>query len=159
MEPGLLQREVNPSVRFLLETAMKSYAEKERSEGLLKQAYELDSTVLDTYVVFYKFYFYHGLYRDAERWVHLALESAALQGGFDADWESLSVKDTQWQDAEGPERIYLYSLKALAFLRMKQGDFISPRTVIEKLELLDPLDQVGWSVISEMLDCVSDNEE
>ena len=91
----------------------------------------------------YKFYFYHRLLGEAEKWVHLALEKSADQGDFDKDWQNISEKDTCWQDAEGPERIYLYSMKALAFLRMKQGDLVTPKSVLQKLKVLDPGDQVG----------------
>ncbi|MDX1812844.1 MAG: hypothetical protein R3240_12890 [Gammaproteobacteria bacterium] len=158
MEPGLLQREINPSIRMLLETAMKGYADKNRSEGLLQQAFAIDPTVLDTYVVFYKFYFYHRLLSKAEEWVHLALEKSAAQGGFDSQWQNLTVQSAEWDDAEGPERIFLYSLKALCFLRMKQGDFETPVAVFEQLRKLDPLDQVGWSVVLQMLERVNDDD-
>lgn len=133
---------------------MKGYADKENSEKLLVQAFDLDPDVLDTYVVFYKFYFYHRLLSEADQWIHLALEKSASQGGFDSNWEGLTIADAQWDDAEGPERIFLYSLKAKAFIGMKRGDFSTPGTVLEKLAYLDPGDQVGWSVVLQMFERV-----
>jgi hypothetical protein len=158
IEPGLLQREVAPSIRILLESAMKNYADKEKSEILLRQAFNTDPSVLDTYVVYYKFYFYHRLLLQAEQWVYLALEKSALQGNFDRRWVKLDPTSASWNTLDGPERIYLYSLKALAFLRMKQGDFDLPEEVLNKLKVLDPQDQVGWSVVAGMRDRLCDNE-
>jgi len=158
MEPGLLQRDVSPSIRLLLETAMKSYQDKLSAETLLKQAFEMDPSVLDTYVVFYKFYFYHKLISKAEEWVYLALNSASKQGGFDNDWRKLNNDSALWDHLDSPERIYLYSLKALSFLRLKQGDFETPREVLNKLEVLDPQDQVGWTVIAQMHARLSSDE-
>ena len=149
-EPGLLQRNVSPSIRFLLDAAMKNYREKEKSELMLHQAFDMDPSVLDTYVVYYKFYFYHRLLSEAEEWAYRALENAAQQGGFDKNWECLNEDSAFWDQIDSPERIYLYSLKALAFLRMKQGDMKLPRSLLERLEMLDPQDQVGWSVILQM---------
>ena len=159
IEPGLMQREVAPSVRLLLNAAMKSYRDKTKSENLLRQAFDIDSSVLDTYVVYYKFYFYHSLLAEAERWVYLALENAAAQGGFSKDWQQLTPDCAFWDLVDGPERIYLYSLKALSFLRMKQGDLEIPGEVLAKLEILDPQDQVGWSVISQMRSRLVDDDE
>lgn len=157
--PGLIQREVIPSVRILLESAMKNYADRDKSETLLQQAFSIDPTVLDTYVVYYKFYFYHRLLSNAEQWVYLALEKASIQGEFDHRWEKLAPTSACWDTLEGPERIYLYSLKALAFLRMKQGDFQLPKVVLNKLEELDPQDQVGWSVVEQMRARLCENHE
>jgi len=158
-EPGLLQREVAPSIRLLLESAMKNYANREISETLLKKAFDTDPSVLDTYVVYYKYYFYHSLLTKAEQWVYLALENASSQGEFDSDWDSLIPTSANWDVLDGPERIYLYSLKALAFLRMKQGDFELPAEVLNKLEILDPQDQVGWTVVAQMHSRLCENNE
>jgi len=158
LEPGLLQMNVTPSIRLLLDSAMKRYADKDNAERMLKQAFDMDPSVLDTYVVFYKFYFYHRMLREAESWAQKALESAAQQGGFDHDWQKLDANSAQWEDADNAERIYLYSLKALTFLRMKQGDLQLPEKILSKLALLDPEDQVGWTVISEMLSRLQDHD-
>jgi len=158
IEPGLLQRDIVPAIGLLLNKAKESYRDKSTSENLLKQAFATDPSVLDTYVVYYKFYFYHRMLDDAEKWVNLALEISASQGGFDKDWHNLNETSAFWDLLDGPERVYLYSLKALSFLRMKQGDFFTSSEVLDCLKELDPHDQVGWSVVSQLLSRMYDDE-
>ena len=138
---------------------MKGYDDKDRSEGLLRQAFDLDPEVLDTYVVFYKFYFYHRLLSEADQWIQLALDKSASQGGFERDWNKLTINDAKWDDVEGPERIFLYSMKAMAFIGMKRGDFNTPGVVLAQLAALDPGDQVGWSVVLQMFERVAYNND
>ena len=131
----------------LLDEAMSVYGDTEKAENLLKQAQNEAPDALPVYFSLYKFYFYKGRLEDAERSARLALETAAQQGGFPSDFRQLKADTVDWSRHDGPEHFYLFSLKALAFIRLRQGDREGCEQILEKLGELDKADTVGGSVI------------
>lgn len=121
-----------------------------RAETLLLDAQRIDPECLPVCFALYKFYFYRSRLADAERAALHALETAARQGRFPADWTALTPEVATWADAQGPARFYLFSLKALALIRLRQGRVPEARALLDKLAELDPLDQVGASVINSL---------
>lgn len=136
-----------PEVAALLEQAMQSYADGERAAALLEQARAQAPGALPVYFSLYKFYFYKGDLVRAENAVRMALQEAATQGGFDADWQNLTPASADWDDHAAPAHFYLFSLKALAFIRLRRGAHDESHQILDKLETLDPRDSVGGSVI------------
>ena len=96
----------------------------------------------------YKFYFYKKRLVDAERIAREALIEAANQGGFDPDWGNLDADSADWTNEAA--HFYLFSLKALAFIRLRQGDESGCWRILDKIEQLDCNDSVGASVIREI---------
>lgn len=131
----------------LLDEAMSAYADTERAEALLKQAQTEAPDALPVYFSLYKFYFYKGRLEDAERSARLALEIAARQGGFANDFRALTADSADWSRHDGPQHFYLFSLKALAFIRLRRGDKRDCEQILDKLRELDQADTVGGSVI------------
>jgi len=131
----------------LLDEAMSAYADTARAETLLKQAQSEAPDALPVHFSLYKFYFYKGRLEDAERSARLALETAARQGGFPSDFRKLTAETVDWSRHDGPQHFYLFSLKALAFIRLRQGDKEGCELILEKLGELDKADTVGGSVI------------
>jgi tetratricopeptide (TPR) repeat protein len=131
----------------LLDQAMSSYADTEQAEALLQQAHREDPEALPVYFSLYKFYFYKGRLADAERAVRQALEAAARQGGFSADHMQLTANSVDWSRHDSPAHFYLFSLKALAFIRLRQRDQAGCEAILKKLKELDKTDTVGGSVI------------
>ncbi len=134
-------------VGVLLDKAMSAYADTARAENLLEQAHREAPEALPVYFSLYKFYFYKGRLEDAERSARQALETAARQGGFPSDFRLLKADAADWSRHDGPEHFYLFSLKALAFIRLRQGDKPGCEEILEKLGELDKADAVGGSVI------------
>ena len=126
---------------------MNAYADTQLAETLLWQAQKLAPEVLPVYFSLYKFYFYKGNLEQAELSARMALLAAAMQGGFNADWRSLQIDSADWQDYEAPSHFYLFSLKALAFIRLRRGDAMESSAILEKLMEIDPADSVGASVV------------
>ena len=56
--------------------------------------------------------------------------------------------------AAGNDRLYLYSLKALGFVRLRRGNVDGATRVLDELARLDPQDQVGGSVVADMAERV-----
>lgn len=139
--------EAPDEVALLLEQAMQAYADTQQAETLLWQAQQQAPHVLPVYFSLYKFYFYKGDLEQAELATRMALLAAAAQGCFNADWSCLQADSADWHDYAAPAHFYLFSLKALAFIRLRLGDAAESSAILAKLAELDPADSVGASVI------------
>lgn len=133
-----------------LEDAAASYADGALAETLLLEAHAFDPSCLPVYFALYKFYFYKSRLADAERIALAALDAAASQARIPADWRQLTAQSADWTDTRGPQHFYLFSLKALAFIRLRRGRVDAARVLLAKLADLDPRDTVGGSVIGSL---------
>ena len=151
-------------VKHVLLEATRVYPDLEKTEIFLEQAYQMAPTQLEVYYARYKFYFYNKRLVQAEQVAREGLQQAALQAGFAADWNELDEATANWGTPNDTERFYLYTLKALAFISMRQEKFNAAENILSKLSQLDKLDQVGSSVVMEILQglkesCEEANEE
>ena len=140
-----------PEVNALLQSAAASPREAASAE-LLRQAARLAPEALAVDVARYKYHCYRGELEEAERLVLGALEKAAAQGGFEADWRRLDAPPTGRDEPEHPARYYLYSLKALAFVRLRREEAAGAREALTALHRLDPEDLVGAQVVEAILE-------
>jgi hypothetical protein len=139
---------VHGRVRESLERAAASYHDDREAAGRwLQQAAAADPDALAVYFARYKFHFYRNQLAEAEAAAREGLAAAAAQGSFPADWRILTPESAAWSPAAGPERFYLFSLKALAFIRLRRGDTRESLALLAKLAEIDPADQVGAEVI------------
>ncbi len=137
-----------PAVDALLERATSYYySDATRAEQLLLQARVLGPHCLSVHFSLYKFYFYKQKLAQAEAVVLDALQLAATLGNFSNAWQQLKPTDATWSDTDHPAHFYLFSLKALAFIRLRLGQRTDSMALLDKLQELDPQDQVGSSVI------------
>ncbi len=149
-EDGVIfDRNLAADLNGLLQQAARSYDNPPQAEKLLKQAYELDNQQLAVYFALYKFYAYRNRMSEAEAIVNEGLAMAACQGNFSQDWQSLNYQ-TDWSNPTGAKRFYLYSLKALAFIYLRQDKRDAALQVLAKLQELDPDDAVGGSVVANL---------
>src|SRR4030065_682006 len=74
------------------------------------------------------------------------LAEAPARGGFADDWNQLHAGSADWTQATGPVRFYLFSLKALAFIRLRSARISHATAMLARLAELDPADQGGGSV-------------
>lgn len=139
-------------VNALLQAAVAaSHSDKERAEQLFKQAQFLDAGCLQTYFALYKFYFYQGRLQEAETEVLAGLKAASLQGGFPADYQVLGRDAGRWDMyASEVSLFYLYTLKALAFIKLRRRHEDEAHLVLSLLRQLDPEDRSGGSVIMQL---------
>lgn len=143
---------IAPEVNACLQAAVAHANDFERARALLYEAREIDPDALDVYIALYKFLFYRGKLGEAEEVAEQALKRAAAKGGFTEEWRSLEPGFA----ASDPEtaRIYLYSMKALAFINLRSGNHELGRAILDKLLLLDPKDEVGGSVIMDLAEAL-----
>ena len=132
------------AVKLLLETASKSQ-DKNEKERLLRQAIDQYPEQLDPYIALYKFYFRTAQYKNAERQIWKTLKRAAELGNFSRNYRLLTQQSADWLDDHSVSRLYLFSLKALGVVRLRQGKVRQANWVLTKLLKLDPNDEIGGS--------------
>lgn len=142
--------DIPPSVNALLQSAVAQAADTARTIELLQQARSEGPQVLAVHVALYKFYFYRGMTAQAEAVVQEALATAAALGGFAPEWQGLTCEQLGQAEPGSPARYYLYSLKALAFIRLRLERRGEAMDILGRLRVLDPDNVVGWHVIQDL---------
>lgn len=153
-ERVLFASDMHPEVNARMQAAVAHADDFERAYDLMQQANAIDPNELQVYIAMYKFLFYRGHLSRAEEVARKALRQSAEQGNFSVAWELLTPESADWSLPQGPERVYLYSMKALAFILLRSGDSRQGGALLDKLAELDPLDQVGSSVIRQLAEAL-----
>lgn len=139
--------ELSVDVKFLLEEARRSCDDREKTFALLEKAHRLAPDQLEVYFRYYKYLFYNKRLTQAETIARKGLAEAARQAGICADYLSHTPATAGWYNSEGALRFYLFTMKALAFILLRQERLAESEVILNKLTELDPEDQVGSSVI------------
>jgi len=130
------------------------------AEKLLWEARAEDPTCLPVYFALYKFYANARRLEAAERAALLALAEASRQGGFPPDWRKLGREPQRWSLYDSAAGLfYLFSLKALGFIRLRRGHADKAKGVLDQLERLDPEDRCGGSVIRALASSLDDGDQ
>ena len=145
---------LSDEVETHLQNAARSIHDNDLSLASLQQAYKSGPQQLEVLVALYKFHFYRGDINNALQIVKQALVVASCQGGFSYDWKLLDADSADWNDQLGVARFYLYSLKALAFIRLRQFHLDEAKQILDVLQRLDPQDQVGAEVIRDLFTAI-----
>lgn len=112
----------------------------------------------DAHIALYKFYFVAAQYEKAERSVWVALKRAAAMGGFDRNYRRLTPASAEWEKRGGPERFYLFSMKALGVCRLRRGRVHMAYSVLQKLHELDISDEIGGAAYLQIAASFFDDE-
>lgn len=139
---GELPEEVDALLQRGVAAYRHDYAEADR---LFREALALAPHELPTYFCLYKIHTYRGQLDQAEEAALAGLVEATRQAGWPADWRLWRAGHTA---CDGPGRFALYTLKALAFIQLKQGDLAPAREMLDVLAEMDPAGAVGWTVIA-----------
>ena len=139
-----------PIIAETLRQAADCYADTEKAEFIMWAALKADPQCLGSYFSLYKFYFYKRMLPQAEEVALAGLAAAAEKGGFTPDWTRLDRDSLDWQRVDAPQHFYLFTLKALAFIRLRLGRAEESHALLAKLLELDPHDTVGASVIRDL---------
>lgn len=136
-----------PRVAGYVAAAFAALGEWREAESLLWRAQAADPDCLHVYYLLYKFYFNRKRLIDADRAACLALDAAARQAHIPAAWQLLDNASCDWSRVDAPQHFYLFSLKALAFIRLRQQRVEEAHEILAKLREIDPRDSVGACVI------------
>ncbi len=151
-EAVMFSPDMPESVNVLLQSAViASRNDKRKAEALFMQAFNLDSHCLQSYFALYKFYFYQARLKESENFIMAGLEEAARQGGFPSDFHRLYREQSKWDlYANETTLFYLYTLKALAFIKLRLDQKTQAHIILDIMQELDPEDRSGVSVILDL---------
>jgi tetratricopeptide (TPR) repeat protein len=148
-----------PEVNADLQRAASQVSNRADALEALNAAYQQAPDRVEVLIALCKFHFYQGNIEQAQDLAYQALVKASLQGGFSHDWHILQADSADWNDPRGPGRAFLYSLKALAFIYLRQHDNEEAGHILDSLQRLDPNDQVGANVIRDLLYGLEDEND
>jgi len=138
--------ELPEAIDALLQQGVVAYRhDRARAEGFFRQALAAAPKELPIYFCLYKIHTYQGHLDQAQAAAESGLKEAAGQAGWALDWR-------QWRPQavlpDGPGRFALYTLKALAFIHLRQNDPQLAGQMLDALRQLDPSGAVGWPVVA-----------
>lgn len=115
------------------------------AEQIFRKALDTAPDELATYFCLYKIHTYSGRLDEALDIAERGLKEAARQAGWGTDWRNWRSAPI---DPEGPARFALYTLKALAFIRLKRDEGHEAQALLSALARLDPKGVLGWPVVA-----------
>jgi tetratricopeptide (TPR) repeat protein len=149
LEDGIDFGELPAEVDELLQQGVVAYRRSAfEAEARFRQALDLAPRALPVYFCLYKIHTYQGNLDAALAAATQGLLEAASQAGWALDFHTWPLADLGANDAA---RFALYTLKALAFIRLKRDELPEAREALDRLEVLDPSGRVGWPVVRELL--------
>lgn len=129
------------------------HRDNSEAENVLWEARAEDPTCLPVYFALYKFYANSKKLDRAERAARLALAESARQAEAPADWEKLETDRHPLYTSEAG-LFYLFSLKALGFIKLRRQHFEEAGSILRHLARLDPEDRSGGSVVRGLAESV-----
>jgi inorganic triphosphatase YgiF len=137
-------------VNALLQQGVMAYRrDPARADQLFRKALMVAPAQLQVYFCLYKIHTYQGNLGEAQAAAENGLREAANQAGWPTDWHRWRRESTI---PDGAGRFALYTLKALAFINLRQNDRAGAREKLDALKILDPTGSVGWPVIAALSD-------
>lgn len=145
--------DVPDRINALLQRGVAAYrSDHGAAERLFEEALKAAPEQLPVYFCLYKIHTYQGNLDKALNVAEEAIKVAAGQAGWIADWREWSTDLAQSGDAA---RFALYSLKALAFIRLRRDEKDRSLEALRVLESVDPRGLVGWPVVAALADGVA----
>ncbi|MFS8035736.1 tetratricopeptide repeat protein [Xanthobacter sp. AM11] len=143
---GINFGEVSEAVDAILQEAVVVYRrDKKQADSLFRKALASAPSELPIYFCLYKIHTYQGNLEEGEAAAHSGLEEAARQAGWDTDWRKWTPQEML---PDGAGRFALYTLKALAFIHLRQNRPDEAAEKLAALRELDPTGAVGWPVVA-----------
>jgi tetratricopeptide (TPR) repeat protein len=145
--------ELPEEIDALLQQGVAAYRRDHAgADRLFRQALASAPSELPIYFCLYKIHTYQGNLDEAQAVAERGLQEAASQAGWDPDWR-------QWQPepalSEGAGRFALYTMKALAFIHLRQNQHELALLLLDALRRLDPAGAVGWPVVAALAEGVT----
>lgn len=146
--------DVPAPVNALLQQGVVAYrTDRAAADRLFRQAQEGAPDQLPVYFCLYKIHTYLGNLDQAQDAAEAGLNEATRQAGWPQDWQDWTRTESE---PKGAARFALYTLKALAFIHLRQDRLAKAREKLAALKQLDPLGLVGWPVVAALADGCGD---
>ncbi|MET3514581.1 hypothetical protein ABIC63_002360 [Pseudacidovorax sp. 1753] len=140
--------EVPPAVRHLVDEARSK--PREEAAVALWTAVLASPQALPVYYLLYKLHASQGELAQALRAAERGLVAAAEVAGLPSDWRQVRPGMTDFLQP-GAARLWLFTLKAQAFILLRRGEPAQAAERLDHLRLLDPDDHMGASVVAQLL--------
>jgi hypothetical protein len=141
--------EVTPAARRMLDKI--AGAPPAELESLLWTAQVTSPECLPVYYLLYKYHASRRQFDLAERAANTALVQAARQAGLDEDWHAVEAGSADFGKT-GPARFWLFTLKALSFILLRQGRADEASAALGKIRQLHSGHGLGDDVIAALLE-------
>lgn len=141
--------EIPETVRALLQIAPRLLPSQRGTLLWLAQATEPEALAI--YYLLYKHHTSRRELNQAQRAAELGLVQAARQAGLAEDYRSVTALQTLDYAHDGPQRFWLFTLKALAFIRLRKGDASTAEDLLQRVARFAPDSGLGDEVIDAML--------
>ena len=144
--------ELPEEIDALLQQGVAAYRhDRSRADRLFRQALAAAPKQIPIYFCLYKIHTYQGNLDEAQLAAENGLKEADRQAGWPLDWR-------QWRPQavlpDGAGRFALYTLKALAFIHLRQDNPQQAGEMLDALRQLDPAGAVGWPVVAALAEGV-----
>ena len=155
-EPDLINfGDLPEEINALLQQGVAAYRrDHARADQLFRQALARAPGELPVYFCLYKIHTYQGNLDEAQAIAELGLKEAATQANWSHDWR---LWEPQAVLPDGAGRFALYTLKALAFISLRQDRREDAAEILGRLKELDPTGAVGWPVVAALADGLGPN--
>lgn len=141
------------AVDELLQDGVFAYrSDRAHADRLFRLALACDPAALPTYLCLYKIHTYQGNLGDARAIAEAGLAEAARQAGWPVNWRNWPRLASM---PDGPGRFALYTLKALAFIALRNRRPDDAAEMLATLHRLDPTGAVGWPVIAALAEGIA----
>jgi tetratricopeptide (TPR) repeat protein len=138
--------DVAQPINALLQQGVVAYrTDRTRADALFRQALAAAPAQLPVYFCLYKIHTYLGNLDQAQGAAEAGMAEAARQAGWSPDWQAWTRPAAE---PDGAARFALYTLKALAFIHLRQDRPDEARRKLDALKQLDPAGLVGWPVVA-----------
>lgn len=142
----------------LLHLTAYHYQDSDKAESFLREARTRAGNHLAVAIGAYKFYFYKGRKKEALAAAQQCLGLVAEKLHLPPDWQGVSPHDAQFQSFDhGLERLYLFILKAMAYLHLRLGEEEKGKAMLAKLRELDPHDKIESRFLLRVLEQKDDD--
>lgn len=122
----------------------------QRVEDLLCTAQQQLPQQLSLSEALYKLYAYSNQFEKTLFYIQWVLSQSSKECQLPIDPLLACDEHIQRQPLTRAARYYLYALKAYAFVALRQGLLTQAQQLVNQLTHLDPLDQVGGSVVAQL---------
>lgn len=137
----------------LVQRGVAAYrTDRAEADRLFRTALEAGPEHLPLYFCLYKIHTYQGSLDCALEAAQAGLREAARQAGWAEDFRTWAPLG---EPIDGPGRFALYTLKALAFIRLRREEPGDAREALQHLQRLDPTGSVGWPVVAALADALA----
>lgn len=146
------------AVQKLLNEPLDVLEDWSRAEKILQNASKILPERPEPLVALYKLYAYSNRFEESLALIHKTLNLVATLGGFTPRWEDIDSLNPGWKHNDENVRWFLYSMKALGFVAIRQGNIAEAHRILSRLTELDTEDLVGASVLLDVTSRLTDDD-